>query len=236
MYSVYDRIFGNLCAENTVYTPYVYGSGQPQAWHTSFSAQLRHACPIASSRQNIDSTLLINICIVTFLADYCFPRAHNTHIHTHAHAHAHTHTHTHIHTHIRTHTYTHTHTHIHTRTHSRIHTHTHTHTRMHAHTRTNTHTTHTHTLSFKVHGCTLACACIIAIMITHIHIITQAWFIYTRRHDSYIHASMIHIYTQAWLIYTRMHDSYIYTQAWWTLTNASQKMWKSFASPSATCE
>jgi hypothetical protein len=29
MYSVYDRIFGDFPAKNTVYTPYIYGSGQP---------------------------------------------------------------------------------------------------------------------------------------------------------------------------------------------------------------
>jgi hypothetical protein len=29
MYSVYDRIFGGFPAKNTVYTPYIYGSGQP---------------------------------------------------------------------------------------------------------------------------------------------------------------------------------------------------------------
>jgi len=29
MYTVYDRIFGDFPAKNTVYTPYIYGSGQP---------------------------------------------------------------------------------------------------------------------------------------------------------------------------------------------------------------
>jgi hypothetical protein len=29
IYTVYDRIFGDVPANNTVYTPYVYGSGQP---------------------------------------------------------------------------------------------------------------------------------------------------------------------------------------------------------------
>jgi hypothetical protein len=28
---VYDRIFGDFPAKNTVYTPYAYGSGQPYA-------------------------------------------------------------------------------------------------------------------------------------------------------------------------------------------------------------
>jgi hypothetical protein len=27
--TVYDRIFGDFQAKNTVYTPYLYGSGQP---------------------------------------------------------------------------------------------------------------------------------------------------------------------------------------------------------------
>ena len=27
--TVYDRIFGDFPAKNTVYTPYIYGSGQP---------------------------------------------------------------------------------------------------------------------------------------------------------------------------------------------------------------
>jgi len=30
-YTVYDRIFGEFPAKNTVYTPYIYGSGQPYA-------------------------------------------------------------------------------------------------------------------------------------------------------------------------------------------------------------
>jgi len=30
LYSVYDRIYGNLPAQNTVYTLFTYGSGQPQ--------------------------------------------------------------------------------------------------------------------------------------------------------------------------------------------------------------
>jgi len=29
IYTVYDRIFGDFPAKNTVYTPYIYGSGQP---------------------------------------------------------------------------------------------------------------------------------------------------------------------------------------------------------------
>jgi len=29
IYNVYDRIFGEFPAKNTVYTPYIYGSGQP---------------------------------------------------------------------------------------------------------------------------------------------------------------------------------------------------------------
>jgi hypothetical protein len=29
MYTLYDRIFGDFPAKNTVYTPYIYGSGQP---------------------------------------------------------------------------------------------------------------------------------------------------------------------------------------------------------------
>jgi len=29
MYIVYDRIFDDFPAKNTVYTPYIYGSGQP---------------------------------------------------------------------------------------------------------------------------------------------------------------------------------------------------------------
>ena len=33
-YTVYDRIFGEFPAKNTVYTPYIYGSGQPYAWCT----------------------------------------------------------------------------------------------------------------------------------------------------------------------------------------------------------
>ena len=28
IYTVYDRIFGDFPAKNTVYTPYIYGSGQ----------------------------------------------------------------------------------------------------------------------------------------------------------------------------------------------------------------
>jgi hypothetical protein len=31
--SVYDHIFCNFPANNTVYTPYIYGSGQPYTWH-----------------------------------------------------------------------------------------------------------------------------------------------------------------------------------------------------------
>jgi hypothetical protein len=27
--TIYDRIFGDFPAKNTVYTPYIYGSGQP---------------------------------------------------------------------------------------------------------------------------------------------------------------------------------------------------------------
>ena len=29
MYIIYDRIFDDFPAKNTVYTPYIYGSGQP---------------------------------------------------------------------------------------------------------------------------------------------------------------------------------------------------------------
>jgi len=29
IYTVYDRIFGDFPAKNTVHTPYIYGSGQP---------------------------------------------------------------------------------------------------------------------------------------------------------------------------------------------------------------
>jgi len=29
IYTVYDRIFGDFPAKNTVYTSYIYGSGQP---------------------------------------------------------------------------------------------------------------------------------------------------------------------------------------------------------------
>jgi hypothetical protein len=29
IYTVYDRIFGEFPAKNTVYTPYMYGFGQP---------------------------------------------------------------------------------------------------------------------------------------------------------------------------------------------------------------
>jgi hypothetical protein len=29
MYTLHDRIFGDLPAKNTVYTPYIHGSGQP---------------------------------------------------------------------------------------------------------------------------------------------------------------------------------------------------------------
>jgi len=29
IYTIYDRIFGDFPAKNTVYTPYIYGSGQP---------------------------------------------------------------------------------------------------------------------------------------------------------------------------------------------------------------
>jgi len=29
IYAVYDRIYGDFPAKNTVYTPYIYGSGQP---------------------------------------------------------------------------------------------------------------------------------------------------------------------------------------------------------------
>jgi hypothetical protein len=35
IYTVYDRIFGEFPAQNTVYTPYIYGSGQPYTYtHT----------------------------------------------------------------------------------------------------------------------------------------------------------------------------------------------------------
>ena len=29
IYTIYDRIFGDFLAKNTVYTPYIYGSAQP---------------------------------------------------------------------------------------------------------------------------------------------------------------------------------------------------------------
>jgi hypothetical protein len=29
IYTVYDRVFGDFPARNTIYTPYMYGSGQP---------------------------------------------------------------------------------------------------------------------------------------------------------------------------------------------------------------
>jgi hypothetical protein len=32
MHTVYDRIFGDFPAKNTVYTPYIYGSGQPYSF------------------------------------------------------------------------------------------------------------------------------------------------------------------------------------------------------------
>ena len=33
IYTVYDRIFGDFPAKNTVYTPYIYGSVQPYMYH-----------------------------------------------------------------------------------------------------------------------------------------------------------------------------------------------------------
>ena len=32
IYTVYDRIYGEFPAKSTVYTPYIYGSGQPYLW------------------------------------------------------------------------------------------------------------------------------------------------------------------------------------------------------------
>jgi hypothetical protein len=32
IYTVYDHIFGDFPAKNTVYTPYIYGSGQPYVY------------------------------------------------------------------------------------------------------------------------------------------------------------------------------------------------------------
>jgi hypothetical protein len=32
IYTVYDRISRNFPAKSTVYTPYIYGSGQPYKW------------------------------------------------------------------------------------------------------------------------------------------------------------------------------------------------------------
>jgi len=34
-HTVYDRIFGGFPAKNTVYTPYIYGSGQPYVYRIS---------------------------------------------------------------------------------------------------------------------------------------------------------------------------------------------------------
>ena len=33
MYTVYDRIFGDFPAKNAVYTPYLYGYGQPYIYY-----------------------------------------------------------------------------------------------------------------------------------------------------------------------------------------------------------
>ena len=33
IYTVYDRIFDGFPAKHTVYTPYIYGSGQPYSFH-----------------------------------------------------------------------------------------------------------------------------------------------------------------------------------------------------------
>jgi len=37
IYTVYDRIYGDFPAKNTVYTPYIYGSGQPYACMNDFA-------------------------------------------------------------------------------------------------------------------------------------------------------------------------------------------------------
>ena len=151
MYIVYDRMYGDFPANNTVHTPYVRvcGFGQPCSFST-----WRVGTPQSCARPSCHDGTLAALCSL------------GSQIHSHAHmqAHKHTHTHTHItnsHAHMQAHKHTHTHTHttnLLTRTHASTHKHTHTHThitnsltRTHASTQTHAYThahhklTHTHT-------------------------------------------------------------------------------------------
>jgi len=56
IHTVYDRIFGDFPAKNTVYAPYIHGSGQPYScsfWHS----QLR--CHVYSEPFELRAAMLI---------------------------------------------------------------------------------------------------------------------------------------------------------------------------------
>jgi hypothetical protein len=92
IYTVFNRIFGDFPARNTVYALYIYGSGQPYTFMFPRLHTHKH----------------------TNIHAHVHTQTHTeTHTRTHTHAHTHRHTqHTHTHT---AHTHTHsTHTHTHT--------------------------------------------------------------------------------------------------------------------------
>jgi len=53
IYTVYDRIFGDVPAKNTVYTPYIYGSGQPYTSGTKPSPVLPDIAKAPLPKSNI---------------------------------------------------------------------------------------------------------------------------------------------------------------------------------------
>jgi hypothetical protein len=47
MVSVYDRIFGDFPAKDAVYTPYIYGPGQPYKYNSLWTSMSRHLTVIS---------------------------------------------------------------------------------------------------------------------------------------------------------------------------------------------
>ena len=89
MYTVYDHTFGDFPDKNTVYAPYIYGSGQP------YRCEGRRRTAVTTHSFKIPRQG--HMCQHNMRHSLSRPHKHTntcTHTHTHTHAHIHTRTHT----------------------------------------------------------------------------------------------------------------------------------------------
>ena len=57
IYTVYDRIFGDFPARNTVYTPYIYGSGKPYTFGGRIRVYMVSVAVGSCSARNIETQI-----------------------------------------------------------------------------------------------------------------------------------------------------------------------------------